>query len=65
MNFTQVVNINSSAEKTFVAITRKLHDWWGKTDSPVKKMGDQFTTSFGKAYWEFRIIDFNPNKKVT
>ena len=65
MNYTQVVEIKSSAENTFITITEKLNDWWGKTDFPVKKLGDEFTTSFGKAYWKFRVIEFNPIKKVT
>ena len=65
MNYTQEVEINSSAEKTFIAITKQLNDWWGKTDKSVAKIGDEFTTTFGKAYWKFKVVEFIPNKKVT
>ena len=64
MNNTQEVEINSSVESTFVAITKQLNDWWGKTDSSVEKLEDEFTTSFGKAYWKFKVIEFIQNKKL-
>jgi hypothetical protein len=65
MNYSQEVEINSSAESTFVAITKQLNDWWGKTDTSVEKTGDEFTTSFNKAFRKFRITEYVPNKKVT
>ncbi len=64
MSFDQQVTISSSAESVFTAITQNIQDWWGKTDSVVSKLGDEFTTSFDQTFWKFRIIEFVPNQKL-
>lgn len=65
MNYNTKINVNSSHEKVFNAITQQLNDWWGKTDSSGLKVGDEFTTRFDKAFWKFRVTEYITNKKVT
>ena len=65
MNYTQEITTKVSPEVIFKAITNQLNDWWGKTDSSISKIGDEFTTSFGNAFWKFKIKDLKQNEKVT
>ncbi|OJJ17280.1 hypothetical protein BKI52_31765 [marine bacterium AO1-C] len=64
MSYTQQVSILSDSEKIFNAITQHIPKWWGNTDSPVSKVGDEFITSFDKTYWKFRIAELIPGKKI-
>lgn len=65
MNYSQNIKVSASSEKIFKAITSQLNDWWGRTDKSVSKIGDEFTTSFGKAYWKFKILDYKENEILT
>jgi Activator of Hsp90 ATPase homolog 1-like protein len=65
MNYTQKIVITVRPEVIFKAITQQLNDWWGKTDSAVAKVGDEFTTSFGNAFWKFKILEYMPNEILT
>ena len=65
MNYTQQFSTHVNQEVIFKAISKQLNDWWGKTDLPVSKIGDEFTTSFDNAFWKFRVIDFKNNEKLT
>ena len=65
MNYTKVITTKVREEIIFKAITQKLNEWWGKTDSSVYNIGDEFTTSFGKAFWKFKIIDYKKNELLT
>ena len=64
MNYNKEIMVSTSPELLFLAITEQLELWWGKTDVSVTKIGDEFTTSFGNAFWKFRITEFIRNKKV-
>jgi hypothetical protein len=64
MTYTQQVTISSNSERIFNAITENIPKWWGKTDFPVRKLGNEFTTSFDRTYWKFRISEFIPNSKI-
>ena len=39
--------------------------WWGKTEKPLTKVGDEFTVNFGDDNWSFRVTEFKPNTKLT
>jgi len=65
LNYNQEFTTNVNPEIIFKAITQHLNDWWGNTDNTVFKVGDEFTTSFGNAFWKFQIIEFELNNKVT
>lgn len=64
MSYTEKVLIKGSNKKVFDAISRNVQKWWGNTDVPVTAVGDEFTTSFGQTFWKFKIIVFEPNKKI-
>lgn len=65
MNYSQNIKVSASSEKVFKAITSQLNDWWGRTDNSVSKIGDEFTTKFGSAFWKFRVLEFIENEKLT
>ena len=65
MNYHNEVIVSANPEMVFEAITKKLGEWWGKTDLPVSKVGDEFTTNFGNAYWKFRVTEYVPDAKIT
>lgn len=64
MSFTTKVLIKGSKEDVFKAISQHVQKWWGNTDSPVSKIGDEFTTSFDKTYWKFKISKYLPFSKI-
>lgn len=65
MNYQSNITVNTNLDKVFKAITKHLNDWWGRTDNSVSKIGDEFTTRFGNAYWKFRVIKYTQNKILT
>lgn len=65
MNYSKKIAYKTTPEILFQATTQSLELWWGKTDTAVAKVGDEFRTSFGKAFWEFKISELVPNEKVT
>lgn len=64
MSFTTKVLIKGSKEDVFEAISQHVQKWWGNTDSSVCKIGDEFTTSFDKTYWKFKISEYQPFSKI-
>jgi len=64
MSYTQQVTIASSSEKVFKAITENVQKWWGNTDLTTRKIGDEFTTSFDKTFWKFRLLELIPKNKI-
>lgn len=65
MNYNQIVEISANQEKIFKAITQSIEKWWGPTDLPVTKIGDEFTTRFDETFWKFKIIEFQKFDKIT
>jgi hypothetical protein len=64
MSYTEKVLIKGSRKQVFDAISRHVQEWWGNTDSQVTAVGDEFTTSFDKTYWKFKISEFEHNSKI-
>lgn len=64
MSYSTSVLIKEKPEAVFNAIARSVQKWWGNTNSHVSKLGDEFTTSFDKTYWKFKISEFEPNSKI-
>ncbi len=64
MSFNLQVEINTDSNKVFEAITNHVQDWWGNTDKAFSAIGDEFTTSFDKTYWKFKIAELDPNSKI-
>lgn len=64
MDYSKEIYFDCSSETLFEAITQRLELWWGKTDTPVFKVSDEFKTSFGKAFWKFKIKEFESNTNV-
>ena len=64
-NYSQTVHISSTPFAAFKALTQEVMKWWGSVDRDVAQVGDQFTITFGEAYWSFEIIEFKKDEKVT
>lgn len=64
-NYFKEIIVNAPASIVFSALTQKLDLWWGKTDKLLHTTGDEFTISFGKAFWTFKITEYVPNSKLT
>ena len=64
MSYNKKVLISSDSKEIFTAINQNVQQWWGNTDTPVSKVGHEFTTCFDKTYWKFRIIDLTPYRKI-
>lgn len=59
------IKVNAPASEIFSALTQKLDLWWGKTDKSVNTIDDEFTISFGDAFWSFKITEYVTNSKLT
>ncbi|MDN5214678.1 hypothetical protein QQ020_21540 [Fulvivirgaceae bacterium BMA12] len=63
-SYHQAVLVDTSKADAFYAVTMRLEKWWGKTDQPVFKVGDTFTTTFGKSVWKFEVRSYVPFDKI-
>lgn len=64
MSYTTKVSISGTKQQVFNAISKHVQKWWGNTDNSVSSVGDEFTTSFDRTYWKFKISIFEPNTKI-
>ncbi len=64
MDYSKEITYLTSPDVLFQAITQNLESWWGKTDRGVAEIGDEFKTSFGKAFWKFRITELVSDQKI-
>ena len=64
MSYSTSVLIEANSEAIFNAITQSVQEWWGNTDSVSSKLDDEFTTSFGKTFWKFKIVELKRNSKI-
>lgn len=64
MSYSTSVSIKANSATVFNAITKSVKKWWGNTDFPVSKLDDEFTTSFDKTFWKFKILEFKPHSKI-
>lgn len=64
MSYTTSVSIEANSKIIFNAITQSVQEWWGNTNTAVSKLDDEFTTSFNKTFWKFKILEFKPNYKI-
>lgn len=63
-DYRQVVRLNSSPEQVFEALTTHISEWWGKQDLPADHIGSEFRVSWGQPWYQFRVEEFLPMKKV-
>ena len=63
-DYTQKIRVKSNPEDAFDALNLYVSKWWGSVDKTVKAIGDQFTITFGDAYWNFEIVDFVQNERI-
>ncbi|MBT8195170.1 MAG: SRPBCC domain-containing protein [Bacteroidia bacterium] len=65
MNYEKEILVNCTPEQAFNALTKELILWWGEVDNQIGKAGDGFTIFFGVEGWKFKVIEFEPNAKLT
>jgi hypothetical protein len=63
-DYSQKTLVESNSVNAFDAINLGLSKWWGSVDKQAKAVGDQFTITFGDAYWTFEITEYKINEKV-
>ncbi|GAB5526966.1 MAG: hypothetical protein Roseis2KO_48380 [Roseivirga sp.] len=64
-DYQKSVAIGANAKGVFKAITERVDEWWGTVDRQPSAMGVEFKVSFGEAFWRFRVIDFQPDARVS
>jgi len=63
-SYTTGLKIKCNEKVAFEALTTKIGDWWGDQDKPADQVGDVFTMSWGEPWYQFKIVEYIPNKKV-
>ncbi len=56
--------VRCSEKNAFEALSTKIGDWWGDQDKSAKQLGDVFTISWGEPWYQFRVVEYVPNKKI-
>ena len=64
-DYKQVVKIETYAANAFEALTRQIDKWWGDMDSIVLGKNDIFKVSWGEPWYQFKVAEYEPNKKIT
>jgi len=64
-SYRQTVTINTSKEKVFSALTSGIENWWGAVDKEGQQVGEIFKVSWGEPWYQFEIIEFQIDTKVT
>ena len=64
-NYQVKLHANTTLRRTFEALTTNIHDWWGQQDKPVTCLGDIFKVSWGEPWYEFEVIEYKPDQKIT
>lgn len=64
MSYSTSLAVKSSAAKVLEALSTKIEDWWGDQDKPAQQLGDIFTISWGEPWYQFKVVEYIPNKKV-
>lgn len=66
LNYTKTIEVEAKPNDIFIALTEKLHLWWGNTSNVNFSSGGKFTVTFENGYWwTFKIIEYIPNFKLT
>ncbi len=63
--YSKQLKINCNPKVAFKALTTKIGDWWGEQDKSANQLGDVFTMSWGEPWYQFKIVEYIPNRKVT
>ena len=64
-SYSKKLKVNSKPNIAFAALTTKIGDWWGDQDNPVNNIGEVFTMSWGEPWYQFKVVEFVPDEKVT
>lgn len=64
-DYQKTVVIAGNRLGVFKAITERIDEWWGAIDRQPSAKGVEFKVSFGEAFWRFKVIDFQPESRVS
>lgn len=64
-DYSNTIKVNSTAKATFNAVNKELSNWWGTMDKPVQGKGDVFTVSWGEPWYQFKVFEYVPDKKIS
>ncbi len=64
-SYSQTVIIKSSKKAAFAALTSGIAGWWGSIDNNKFQKGEIFKVSWGEPWYQFKIIEYSPNNKIT
>ena len=65
MNYQKSITIKTSQSLIYNALCNELSQWWGDMDKPANKIGDVFTVSWGEPWYKFKVIKYEPYKKLS
>ncbi|NNF36655.1 MAG: SRPBCC domain-containing protein [Saprospiraceae bacterium] len=63
-HFKSTIIIKANPEKVFKALTAEISLWWGHQDKLVQSKGDLFRVSWGEPWYEFEVVEYNPNTSL-
>lgn len=63
-SYKQSIDINTSSKAAYNALTKEISEWWGDTDQITKTVGDRFKVSWGEPYYQFEVVELEPNEKI-
>lgn len=64
-NYQKTGSIEASKKRVFKALTERIDEWWGEVDVQPSATGVEFKVSFGEAFWRFKVVDFEPDTRVS
>jgi len=47
MNYNLSIHTKATQKNAFLSVANKIDKWWGKTDTTVSKVNDEFSIFFG------------------
>ncbi len=65
MNYNISVDVNTTLEAAFSAVSHEIEKWWGKVDKSAAILYEEFSIFFGTTEWRFVIADYILNEKIT
>jgi len=63
-SYTTSIEINSTKEAVFQAISKDLKNWWGRQDIPIDKSGIIFKVAWGEPWDQFKVTEYVENKCI-
>ena len=61
-HYTTSLEINSSQQDVFAAISIQLESWWGHQDAPADQINRIFKVSWGEPWYQFKVVKYEKDE---